>query len=502
MLHDKDLCIGCGYCFYACPFGAPQFPQAAPSACAARWTSARSAPAVPRRTAREAEFKKYGRNRLAEGKLPACAEMCSTKALLGGDGDVIADIYRKRVLDARQGQRSLGLGHRLRPAGGAEGRPRRPPRRERNHDQARRAPGRASRAAIASMLAGCGERPQVIDYKQGKYQGKPDEPPYAAAPFNGDKAEVGARHRRPAPRTRTSTSGSADLPGRRDGKHCVETAAGRSSPRWCSRAALALAQSPSASRSRIAGGLPEGSRSGQAAGGAAAEAAAQQPAGLERGALGGRRPRAARPRNQRPDPAAGPDVARGAGAVSTALGFVLRDSWPRWSSSTSGAVRSRSTAAHRPHDRAVLAGEAFRALGDGDHLRRSGDTGLIITFGKTLLLPLIGYTLFSWLATLAKSLHNFIGPRSPSRSLIFIVMFVRDNLPKAHDGQWMKKFGGMLDRSGVSHVPSGKFNAGEKVLFWSLVVLASLVWSSPATSSTSRTSTRRARRCSSPTSST
>jgi formate dehydrogenase iron-sulfur subunit len=42
----------------------------------------------------EAEFKKYGRNRLAEGKLPACAEMCSTKALLGGDGDVVGDIYR------------------------------------------------------------------------------------------------------------------------------------------------------------------------------------------------------------------------------------------------------------------------------------------------------------------------------------------------------------------------------------------------------------------------
>ena len=48
VLHDKDLCIGCGYCFYACPFGAPQFPQRATSACAARWTSARSAPAAPR----------------------------------------------------------------------------------------------------------------------------------------------------------------------------------------------------------------------------------------------------------------------------------------------------------------------------------------------------------------------------------------------------------------------------------------------------------------------
>jgi hypothetical protein len=44
-------------------------------------------------------------------------------------------------------------------------------------------------AMAALMLAGCGERPQVITYKQGKYQGKPDEPPFAAAPFNGDQAK-------------------------------------------------------------------------------------------------------------------------------------------------------------------------------------------------------------------------------------------------------------------------------------------------------------------------
>jgi formate dehydrogenase subunit gamma len=102
-------------------------------------------------------------------------------------------------------------------------------------------------------------------------------------------------------------------------------------------------------------------------------------------------------------------------------------------------------------------------------------TGLIITFGKSLLLPLIGATLFSWLAALAKSVHNFTGPVFSVALVIFIVMYVKDNLPKAHDVQWMLKFGGMLDRSGNSHVPSGKFNAGEKGLFWSLVVLASLV---------------------------
>ena len=44
------------------------------------------------------EYQKYGSNRIAEGKLPMCAEMCATKALLGGDGDLIADIYRERVL--------------------------------------------------------------------------------------------------------------------------------------------------------------------------------------------------------------------------------------------------------------------------------------------------------------------------------------------------------------------------------------------------------------------
>jgi len=97
VLHDKDLCIGCGYCFYACPFGAPQFPQAGAFGVRGKMDKCTFCAGGPEKDTSEAEFKKYGRNRLAEGKLPACAEMCSTKALLGGDGDVIADIYRTRV---------------------------------------------------------------------------------------------------------------------------------------------------------------------------------------------------------------------------------------------------------------------------------------------------------------------------------------------------------------------------------------------------------------------
>ena len=102
-------------------------------------------------------------------------------------------------------------------------------------------------------------------------------------------------------------------------------------------------------------------------------------------------------------------------------------------------------------------------------------TGLVTTFGKAVLLPLIGYTLFSWLATISTLVHNFTGPLFAVALPVFIVLFVRDNLPKAYDVQWLVKFGGMLDRSGATHVPSGKFNAGEKVQFWLMVCLLSTV---------------------------
>jgi formate dehydrogenase subunit gamma len=106
-----------------------------------------------------------------------------------------------------------------------------------------------------------------------------------------------------------------------------------------------------------------------------------------------------------------------------------------------------------------------------------GISGLVMLFGKHVLLPVIGYTLFAWLTALGKNLHNFVGPFFIVATLIFIFLFIRDNLPRAYDIQWFAKSWAYV--TGKAHVPSGRFNAGEKTWFWGGVVALSVVvaWS-------------------------
>jgi len=110
VLHDKDLCIGCGYCFYACPFGAPQYPKVGNFGSRGKmdkctYCAGGGGPEAPSSIE---EYKKYGSNRFGEGKLPLCAEMCSTKSLLAGDGEIIAQIYKERVIKRGYGSGAWG----------------------------------------------------------------------------------------------------------------------------------------------------------------------------------------------------------------------------------------------------------------------------------------------------------------------------------------------------------------------------------------------------------
>ena len=84
VLHDKDICIGCGYCLYACPFGAPQFPREGVFGAKGSMDKCTMCAGGPLPTNSEAEREEYGQDRISEGKVPVCAAMCSTKALLLG----------------------------------------------------------------------------------------------------------------------------------------------------------------------------------------------------------------------------------------------------------------------------------------------------------------------------------------------------------------------------------------------------------------------------------
>lgn len=95
-------------------------------------------------------------------------------------------------------------------------------------------------------------------------------------------------------------------------------------------------------------------------------------------------------------------------------------------------------------------------------------TGIIILFGKHIILPWLGYTGFSWLTVIAKNIHNFVGPLFIFSIVVFFLIYVKDNLISGRDFTWMAKLGGMF---GKEEVPSGRFNGGEKAWFWGGVVL-------------------------------
>jgi formate dehydrogenase subunit gamma len=90
-------------------------------------------------------------------------------------------------------------------------------------------------------------------------------------------------------------------------------------------------------------------------------------------------------------------------------------------------------------------------------------TGLNITFGKLLLLPVVGPDNFSALAQAAKYAHNFVSFAFVIGLVLIIEMWIKDNLPRYVDIVWLKEGGGFIKSR---HPPAGRFNAGEKLVFW------------------------------------
>ena len=90
-------------------------------------------------------------------------------------------------------------------------------------------------------------------------------------------------------------------------------------------------------------------------------------------------------------------------------------------------------------------------------------TGLNITFGKTLLLPLIGPDAFARVSQAAKYVHDFTGFSFAVGLVLITVIFFKDNRFEKVDLDWIKQGGGFIKEK---HAPAGRFNFGEKLVYW------------------------------------
>ena len=95
-------------------------------------------------------------------------------------------------------------------------------------------------------------------------------------------------------------------------------------------------------------------------------------------------------------------------------------------------------------------------------------TGMILLFGRFVVLPVFGQEAFGVIASACLEGHNLFGPLFLIALFLLFTRFAAKNIPKRRDLTWLRRGGGAI---GEGHVSSGFFNAGEKIWFWAVIVL-------------------------------
>lgn len=122
--------------------------------------------------------------------------------------------------------------------------------------------------------------------------------------------------------------------------------------------------------------------------------------------------------------------------------------------------------------------ERFKAIERFGHWLLAGSfillgiTGLISLFGRKVLIPAFGHDAFSVVALASKWVHNNVSWAFMLGLIMIFVMWVLHNLPHRSDINWLLKGGGIFSKG---HPPAKKFNAGQKLIFWSVIVLGTSI---------------------------
>ncbi|MGI3213431.1 formate dehydrogenase subunit gamma, partial [Roseovarius tibetensis] len=100
-------------------------------------------------------------------------------------------------------------------------------------------------------------------------------------------------------------------------------------------------------------------------------------------------------------------------------------------------------------------------------------TGLVVLFGRTVVIPLLGHEAFSTVAVASKWVHNNISWAFMLGLVMVFFMWVLHNIPNRTDLKWLAVGGGMFSK-GV-HPPAKKFNAGQKMIFWATIIFGASI---------------------------
>src|SRR6267154_6423305 len=100
-------------------------------------------------------------------------------------------------------------------------------------------------------------------------------------------------------------------------------------------------------------------------------------------------------------------------------------------------------------------------------------SGLNISFGRILILPLFGAQAFATMSTYAKLAHDYLAfPFMLGLAIMFLI-WIKDNVPGKIDLEWIKQGGGILSKG--KHPPARRFNAGQKGIFWIVIIGGALM---------------------------
>src|SRR6185436_8945745 len=100
-------------------------------------------------------------------------------------------------------------------------------------------------------------------------------------------------------------------------------------------------------------------------------------------------------------------------------------------------------------------------------------SGLNVSFGRTLILPLFGADTFAAMSAYAKLAHNYLAFPFMLGLVIMFLIWIKDNIPGKIDLEWIKQGGGILYKG--KHPPARRFNAGQKGIFWIVVIGGALM---------------------------